>query len=174
MALPPKLLYAGVGMLATAFFASMNLTAFETKATHSGTVQRVIDGDTVDVRIQGRTQRVRLAFIDAPERRQNWGSQSQQALAAMVQGAQIRITEHGTDRYGRIIGELTATECQSNGQCNDLAVNVAMVARGHAWAYRQFSPGRQYLEAEDGARTARIGLWSSADPTPPWTYRRAK
>jgi endonuclease YncB( thermonuclease family) len=48
----------------------------------AGTVVGVIDGDTIDVLVEGRAVRVRLAEIDAPERRQAFGSKAKRELSA--------------------------------------------------------------------------------------------
>ena len=50
----------------------------------SGVVVSVLDGDTVDVLVDRKPVRVRLAEIDAPERAQAFGTKSRQALAAEV------------------------------------------------------------------------------------------
>ena len=44
--------------------------------------------------------RVRLAQIDAPEKRQAFGTRSRQALAELVFRQSVRVAETGRDRYG--------------------------------------------------------------------------
>jgi len=44
----------------------------------AGTVVGVHDGDTVTVKSDGRTRRIRLACIDAPELGQSFGSRAKQ------------------------------------------------------------------------------------------------
>lgn len=49
-----------------------------------------------------------------------------------------------------------------------------------AWHYKAYareqSPDdrEMYAATEDAARSARIGLWADARPTPPWDFRRKK
>ena len=42
-------------------------TAADTTGTDRGVVERVVDGDTVDVRLNGAVTRVRLLNVDTPE-----------------------------------------------------------------------------------------------------------
>jgi len=65
----------------------------------------VIDGDTVDILDDSRTKgRVRLAGIDAPERKQPFGSASRQRLADGIFQQTVTVAWTKLDRYGRIIG----------------------------------------------------------------------
>lgn len=50
----------------------------------AGPVVAVLDGDTVDVLVDRKPVRVRLAEIDAPEKGQPFGTRSRQALASAV------------------------------------------------------------------------------------------
>ena len=62
--------------------------------TRSGTIERVVDGDTIVFLITGaKTQRVRLADIDTPELDQPWGLEAKAALKAWAENrrAEIRI-----------------------------------------------------------------------------------
>jgi micrococcal nuclease len=58
-----------------------------------------------------------------------------------------------------------------------LDVNLEMVRRGYAWAYREYlkSPyASEYIGAEKQARAKRLGLWQAPNPEPPWEFRRKK
>jgi endonuclease YncB( thermonuclease family) len=136
----------------------------------SGVVVGVADGDTLtvlDLRLQ--QHRVRLAGIDAPEKRQPFGQRSRQSLSLLVAGRPVRVEGGKTDRYGRLVGKVLA---------GGLDVNREQVRRGFAWHYlayaREQSPAdRQlYADAENSARQERRGLWALPDATPPWEYRR--
>lgn len=50
----------------------------------AGRVVGVIDGDTLDVLVDKRPVRVRLAQIDAPEKRQAFGTRARQALSSLT------------------------------------------------------------------------------------------
>ena len=139
-------------------------------ASLSGVVVGVADGDTLTVLDAGLAQhRVRLAGIDAPEKRQAFGQRSKQSLARLVHGRPVRIEGRKTDRYGRLVGKVLV---------GDLDVNREQVRRGLAWHYlayeREQSPAdrRLYADAEASARQERRGLWSEPGALPPWEFRR--
>lgn len=149
----------------------VSLAAVCQAATIEGKVVAVSDGDTVTVLDAARQQHiVRLAGIDAPERRQPFGQRSKQSLSEMIFGQNVLVMTGKRDRYGRQIGTILL------GQRN---VNLEQLRRGMAWFYRRYAselpPGDRaaYDEAEFTARLARKGLWSDQTPVPPWSFRRA-
>jgi len=75
--------------------------------TYTGTVVRVLDGDTAEVLDASNTpHRVRLAGIDAPEKAQPFGAKSKQNLLSLVGGRQVAVDWTKTDRYGRQVGKI--------------------------------------------------------------------
>jgi len=129
-------------------------------------VVRILDGDTVEVLTASRnTKRVRLANIDAPERRQAFGEKSRQALAAMAFRQTVTVVDQGGDRYGRVIGVL-----MKDGR--DL--NAEMVKQGMAWVYTRYNNNPALPALERQARAARVGLWADHAPVAPWEFRRAR
>jgi micrococcal nuclease len=141
-----------------------DLLAATAQADFTGRVVGITDGDTVRVMRDGAAVKIRLHGIDAPESQQAFGSRSKQFLSAAIAGKTVTVVEHDTDRYGRIVGEII---------CDGANVNHASVDAGMAWWYRKYAPNDSALDAaEKRAKSARRGLWSDADPTPPWDYRR--
>jgi endonuclease YncB( thermonuclease family) len=50
-----------------------------------GRITGIVDGDTINVLILGKQHiRVRLAFVDAPERGQAFGQRAKQAMRKLV------------------------------------------------------------------------------------------
>lgn len=133
-------------------------------ADFSGTVVRVVDGDTLDVLVANRPIRVRLAQIDAPERSQAYGTRARQALSAMAYRRVVTVADAGADQYGRELGTIFVS-----GQ----NVNAAMVGQGMAWAYRRYLADRSLIRLEQQARAAHRGLWNDPAPVPPWLFRRS-
>ncbi len=128
---------------------------------------RIIDGDTVEI----SGQKVRLHGIDAPESRQTcikggveWlcGKEAIKAIGAIVGRSEVACEVMDTDRYGRIVGR-----CVTDG--ND--ISEALVAQGLALAYRKYS--KDYIDAEDGAKASKFGMWSGQF-VPPWDWRKGK
>jgi len=67
-----------------------------------GIVVSIADGDTCALLDEGRTQhRVRLAGIDAPEKKQPYGQLSRQHLADLVFQRKVTAECGKIDRYGR-------------------------------------------------------------------------
>jgi endonuclease YncB( thermonuclease family) len=141
-------------------------------ATLSGRVVAVADGDTITVLDAARNQhRIRLAGIDAPEKRQPFGQRSKDNLAALVFDKTVRVEWQKTDRYRRKIGKVFTGEREAN---------LEQIRAGLAWWYRDYaveqSAGdrQRYSRLEIEAKRAGRGLWSELEPTAPWEYRRAR
>jgi endonuclease YncB( thermonuclease family) len=142
--------------------AALAIAAVAAHADFTGKVVRILDGDTLEVLVDRKPLRVRLAQIDAPEKNQPFGTRSRQALADFTFGRDVVVREHGNDRYGRYLGTVVA-----NGQ----DVNRAMVSAGMAWAYRQYLTDQTMLTTEAAARSGGRGLWVDAEPVAPWAWR---
>ncbi|MEO8156854.1 MAG: thermonuclease family protein [Betaproteobacteria bacterium] len=148
------------------------LAVHATAATLAGRVVGVSDGDTVTVlTAQNRQYKVRLSGIDAPEKKQAFGTFSRQSLARQVFGQAVTVQWSKTDRYGRIVGRLDV---------DGVDANLEQVREGSAWVYTQYlrelpaEDRRLYREAEREAQFERRGLWRDDDPEPPWQWRKDK
>jgi endonuclease YncB( thermonuclease family) len=71
----------------------------------TGRVTNVIDGDTIDVEIDGAEYRIRYVGVNTPERDEPCYSEARAANAAMVQGQTVTLERDvsETDRYGRLL-----------------------------------------------------------------------
>jgi len=128
-----------------------------------GRVVGVHDGDTVTLLMAGNQQiKIRLAQIDAPESDQAFGQRSKESLSDMVFNKNIRVDKETIDKYGRTVGTVFV---------DGLDVNREQVKRGMAWVYRKYLQDQSLLQVEDDARKEKVGLWSDANPMPPWEYR---
>lgn len=131
-------------------------------------VARVVDGDTIVI----SGTRVRLAGIDAPEKRQQcwrptggaraWacGRIAWAALEAMIGGRDVNCTPTRGDRYRRVVAVCRA---------GTVELNREMVREGWALAYSSIS--RAYAGDEADARDHGRGMWGSSF-LPPWAWRR--
>lgn len=140
--------------------------------TLKGYVVGVADGDTLTVLDANREQhKIRLSGIDAPEKAQAFGQRSKQSLATLAFNKNVTIEWAKRDRYGRIIGKILV----DGGD-----INLEQVKTGMAWWYRDYAKEQptidraDYEQAEQQAKTRRLGLWIDRDPTPPWEWRRMK
>jgi endonuclease YncB( thermonuclease family) len=135
---------------------------------------RVLDGDSLIVRsTYGGTMSIRLAAIDAPERKQPWSDASRRHLREQVEGRVLRIEPLKRDVYGRTVARVLLDDGPSAGQ----DVGLLMVAAGLAWHFTRHAkeqPAEErlaYLQAERLARQRQIGLWRDPRPVPPWEFR---
>lgn len=138
--------------------------------TATARVVRVIDGDTLKVRLTtGQTANVRLIGIDTPETRKP-GTPVEcggpQATARMKQLALSRgagrsvvltsdLTQDVTDRFGRLLAYVSG---------GGVDFGRAMIASGWAKTYvyeRDFARVTTYRGAQASARAARRGVWKA-------------
>ncbi len=130
-------------------------------------VNRVIDGISIEVRLDGKLQQVRYTGVELLEYDQDWRvwAESTEKNRQLVEGKTVLLIsgQADTDSQGRLRRYVIA---------NGLFVNRAMVASGYAIA-QSMPPDTgcdgQLLEAETQAITAGIGLWA-ATPTPTRTF----
>lgn len=143
-------------LLAACEFEVVEDTATEIPAAPGGeiaTVTRVIDGDTVDVRMGGETFRVRYVGINTPERDEPCYTAATNANAGWVAGQTVTLVRDvsDTDRYGRLLRYVYV---------GDVFVNAQLVADGYAEA-GYYPPDTAYLDTfnrlEDDARRAGLG-----------------
>jgi len=72
-----------------------------------GRITGVIDGDTMNVLILSKHEiRVRLAFIDGPEKNQAFGQRAKEAISDLVLGRDVELRPHKIDRYGLLVARV--------------------------------------------------------------------
>ena len=135
-------------------------------------VTRVIDGDTLEARVEGQTFRVRLWGIDAPESDQPMGEEARQHLAHLApENSALTLHPVSMDQYGRLIAVM-----EPAAGSEDWAVNVQLVAFGLAYHVDRYeSAGNACLrEAENTARHSRAGVWQAGarGGARPWDHRK--
>ena len=140
--------------------------------TLTGRVVRVTDGDTIVVLDTNSAQhKIRLQGIDAPERKQAYGTKSKEHLSDSVAGKFVVIEYEKRDYYKRILGVVLLS-----GQ----DINLEQVKAGLAWHYKKYQKEQaatdrvKYSDAELDAKEHGRGLWADRDPVPPWEYRKAQ
>jgi len=141
----------------------------------TGTVSRVVDGDTLDVILaSGKKERVRLIGIDAPERGACFSSQA--TVRARQLALRKRVTLRGDttqatrDRGGRLL-----SYAHIGGRV-DLGAALIQQGFGRVYVYsRPFARLSSYRKSEAAAKASGRGLWASCGtkvplvPTPPPT-----
>ena len=132
--------------------------------TGTAQVDRVIDGDTIRVRLDGARSTVRLTGVDTPETTHPTrgvepdGPEAAEYTTARLTGATVRLVRDPAgddhDGYGRILRYVILAGGED--------FNATLIRAGYATAIRRFPYSRQaeFLQLEAQARTARRGLWS--------------
>ena len=130
------------------------------------TVIEVVDGDTIDVRIVGRTERVRLIGIDTPETKKPdapiecYGPEASANTTALLPvGTSVRIERDvvGRDDYGRLLGYVYRLD-------DGLFVNLDIIERGYATPLSippNTTFARAFAAAAGDAERADVGLWAA-------------
>jgi endonuclease YncB( thermonuclease family) len=153
--------------LAVVIVASGAVAPTATGATR-GTVERVVDGDTLRIveRSGGPSEPLRLALVDAPERTAQrygraecGGEQATRYLRRLVDGKRVVLRRPGgqrTDRYGRLVREVVI---------GSRSADEALVRAGWAKPYRVAArsggaaANRRIARAARAAKKARRGVW---------------
>ena len=122
----------------------------------SAEVVYVIDGDTIDVLIDGEESRVRYIGIDTPERGQPFYQQATDFNRQLVADQTIILVKDvsDTDRYGRLLRYIYLPD--------GTFVNAELIASGNARLVT-YPPDvafvEQFKSLQQQARSAERGLW---------------
>ncbi len=120
----------------------------------SARVVHVVDGDTIDVEIDGRQERIRYYGIDTPERGDPCFSEATARNDELVDGTVLLLPDaRERDRSGRLLRYVFDAQGQS--------VDARLIAEGYAHAWREDGAYRDQLVAlEDQTRADAVGcLW---------------
>jgi endonuclease YncB( thermonuclease family) len=100
------ILCSALGVLGREELGAVTYTRLEQEPVR-GRAIGIVDGDTIKVLTAGKQQiRVRIAFIDAPEKGQPFGQRAKQALSELVFGEEVELRPHTIDRYGRLVARV--------------------------------------------------------------------
>jgi endonuclease YncB( thermonuclease family) len=140
----------------------------------------VSDGDTITLLDESEQQhKIRVAGIDAPEKKQPFGQRSKANMSTLVFNREVKIVGDKRDRYGRTVAKvLVAKPGCLNADCPKTEdAGLRQIEAGLAWWYRKYAREQSsqdrsdYEAAELRAKTQSLGLWSEKDPEPPWEFR---
>lgn len=129
--------------------------------TLTGTVTRVLDGDTIMVGVD----KVRFRYIDAPESKQKSGPMCTVYLKSLIEGKQVTVIYTSRDLYKRIIGTVMLDKTN---------INKMMVSEGYSWSYKGYDT-KAFRALQLSARTSLIGMWKENEgegSCEPWNFRK--
>jgi len=126
-------------------------------------IVRTIDGDTIELLMDGKPEKVRLIGVDTPETVhpskgvEYFGKEASAFTRDLLSGQHVNLDFdlEQRDRYGRLLAYVYRA---SDG----LFVNREIVRQGYGHAYTRF-PFKfldEFRRAEQEAREARRGLWA--------------
>lgn len=129
--------------------------------SHKGVVTRVVDGDTLDVRLaNGKRERVRLIGIDTPERGACFAAQATTLARRLALAKPVVLrgdpTQDTRDRYGRLLAYVWIP----GGR--DLGYQLLAGGAAKVYVFRTaFQRLSAYRTAESGAKSRAVGAWRS-------------
>ncbi|MEX2448449.1 MAG: thermonuclease family protein [Solirubrobacterales bacterium] len=144
-------------------------------------VTRVVDGDTIEARIEGEVEDVRLIGVDTPETIKPgapvecFGPQASRFAQRALEGRQVRLVfgAERRDRYGRLLAYLYLAKWtlyvppHVQSPQRERLFNAELIRRGLARTLTippndRFAPRLGRLEL--GAARAARGLWGACPP----------
>jgi micrococcal nuclease len=140
------------------------VAATATAGDLEGQVVRIVDGDTIHVKIGDRVEKVRYIGVNTPEvhhptkGEEPGGREAATMNGELVKGRTVRIEldVQSRDRYGRLLAYVWV---------GDMMVNAELVRRGYAQVMT-VPPNVRYqsmfLRLQREARAAGRGLWATA------------
>ena len=135
-----------IRLLLILIFLPVSLTA---QAEFAAKVIGITDGDTIKVLDESNTQhKIRLVGIDAPERKQPWGTRSRQGLADVLAVMTFTVEDRKKDRWGRLIAVVWVTppDCQECPRTFD--AGLSQLTRGLAWRFKRYADEQPSGERE--------------------------
>lgn len=144
-------------------------------AASSVPVAHVVDGDTIVVRVAGKTERVRLIGIDTPESDhpnpmvRSFAAEATAFLRRLLDGRSVtleaEVQRDDRDKHGRLLRYVVLDDGRS--------LNELILSEGYGFAYTRFpfKKMKRFRQLEREAREAGRGLWGSDDPS---AFRRTR
>ncbi|WP_456272387.1 thermonuclease family protein [Bacillus sp. AK031] len=128
----------------------------------TGTVTRVIDGDTLEVQFNGKQEDVRLLLIDTPETVhpnkpvEKFGPEASQFVKQTLTGKEvgIKVGSEERDQYGRLLAYVFI-----DGE----TIQEKLLRKGlakTAYLYNDLTMLDQFHKAQDEAISQKLGVWS--------------
>ena len=149
----------------------LGLFALTPQPLTASEVIRVVDGDSLIVKLNGIPQEIRLACVDAPEIGQYpYGRLAMNVFRGLLPAdSVVTIYPIKKDRYGRIVGHVSTP--------GGVDAAEELVRRGLVFVFKSYPSdcdGPNLLLLESQERDSKTGLWSEGEHgiTRPWIYRR--
>ncbi len=132
-------------------------------------INRFVDGDTVDVNMNGSVETIRMIGVDTPETHkpntpvQCYGPEAADYTKNLIGDQKVRLQadplDTNRDRYGRLLRYVYLADGK--------LVEKELISNGYAFAYTQFpfTKSSEFKAYEFGAKTDNRGLWKICQVT---------
>jgi endonuclease YncB( thermonuclease family) len=132
-------------------------------------VSRFVDGDTIQVDMNGRNETIRMIGVDTPETHkpntpvQCYGPEASAYTKSLIAGNSVRLQadplDTNRDRYGRLLRYVYLPD--------GTLVESKLISEGYGFAYTQFPFQKkdQLVGLEQAAKQAGKGLWATCQVT---------
>jgi len=147
-----KMKIAGIIITLILAFAPLPATA------QTGVVEAILDGDTYDIRVEGKIIRVRLYGVDAPELHLPEGKEARHFVSALIFKKRVNLIIRGVGVYHRTLAIVRFASGKS------LAMELLKTGRATVYV-NQFRPKprrlfQQYINAQRRAMKKSIGIFN--------------
>ena len=127
----------------------------------------ITDGDTFKGLTEDKKEiKFRIYGIDAPEKKQAFGTKSKEYLSNLIFGKIVGVKVQSKDLYGRSIAWVYTPDGKD--------VSAEMLKAGMAWHYKKYDDSELYETLENEAKSKHTGLWMDNQSTAPWDFRKGK
>lgn len=136
----------------------------QTSESQLYSIVRVVDGDTIDISLDNKTQRVRLIGLDTPEIVDSgspvecFGLEASNKAKELMNGKKVKLeadpSQDNLDKYNRLLRYVFV---------GDLNVSKEMIRLGYAQEYTYNKPYKyqsEFKQAEVEAKAAKRGMWA--------------
>lgn len=133
-------------------------------------VSRFVDGDTIAVKMNGKSEKIRLIGVDTPETHkpntpvQCYGLAAAAFTKNSLSGKSFRLVSDSLstdrDRYNRLLRYVILTDGTN--------YNKKLIAEGYGfyYPYFPFTKSDEFAAAQTSAKSANKGLWGNCHPIP--------
>ena len=129
-------------------------------------VEKVVDGDTIEIKRYGRIEKVRLIGVDTPETLdprksvQCFGKEASDNTKKLLEGRKVKIEMDSLvgerDKYNRLLAYVWTDQGK--------LINMDLISNGfaHEYTYRSqiYKYQSQFKDAEKLAKESELGFWS--------------
>lgn len=169
--LPSILMLIGIIFILSIVSSKLNHSSTKTSQVEPGyyQVSRFVDGDTISVNMNGKTEKVRLIGVDTPETHkpntpvQCYGPAAAAYTKNIIGKEKVRLEadplSSNRDKYNRLLRYVYLP--------NGTNLNAKLIATGNGfyYPYFPFEKSQEFSKLQNEARASNKGLWGNCSPT---------